>query len=521
VTLAGVVGTMPTNQTRNRDAMTDQGERRQQDGRAAGCEIFLTSYMLGAPDGKNLGAPGYSHEFVARLFRPLLERFGTVREVRHAGHDLQPAIDECVGRGVRAIHFSVLPFQDVCIARDAANVVMPAWEFPDVPDHGFDGNPQNDWPATADRCDLVIVSGPFTERALVRGGTTTPIRTVPVPTPDAYFAVPPWRAGETHRIGCPAYVFDEGREPDEPARGGGGGRRRLKECEKVLRTALRGLVGVRRYERLSAWIKSRRHTEWRSARKPDLAHLPYPKTDSLELSGVVYTSIFNPDDGRKNWQDLLSGWLAALADRPDATLVVKLIVKREKSVRKVIDHYVGRGIRHRCRVVFICEFLSDEQMLTLCRATTFYAQATRAEGNCLPLMNYLAAGRPGVSPDHSSMSDYFGPESGFVVESHPEPSAWPHDRRLRQRTTWGRIVWTSLRDRIAESYRLATAAPERYEAMAGRCRDAMRAWAGSAAVARRLEAALAEIGATPAAAAGPPETMRVPQARPHGGRAAA
>ena len=35
-------------------------------------EFLVTSYMLGAPDGRNLGAPGYSHEFVARLFKPLL-----------------------------------------------------------------------------------------------------------------------------------------------------------------------------------------------------------------------------------------------------------------------------------------------------------------------------------------------------------------------------------------------------------------------------------------------------------------
>ncbi len=492
-------------------------------GSAAGpCEFFLTSYMLGAPDGRNLGAPGYSHEFVARLFRPLLERLGTVREIRNAARDLQPAIDECVGRGARPVHFSVLPFQDMPLARGAANVVMPAWEFPDVPDHGFDGNPQNDWPATADRCDLVIVSGPFTERALVRGGTTTPIRIVPVPTPDAYFAIPPWRAGETHPIGCPAYVFDEGREPDEPPRGASRGRSRLKACEKLVRSAVRGLIGTQRYERLSTWVKARRHTEWRSGRRPTLDHLPYPKTDSLELSGVVYTSIFNPDDGRKNWQDLLTGWLAALADRPDATLVVKLIVKRDKSVRKVIEHYRNRGIRHRCRLVFICEFLAEEQMLALCRATTFYAQATRAEGNCLPLMNYLAAGRPGVSPDHSSMSDYFGPESGFVVESHPEPSAWPHDRRLRQRTTWGRIVWTSLRDRIEESYRVATVAPERYAVLSARCRAGMRAWAGYEAVAARLEAALGELLGRPADAdEGPRETIAMPSARRHERRTAA
>ena len=96
-------------------------------------------------------------------------------------------------------------------------------------------------------------------------------------------------------------------------------------------------------------------------------------------------------------------------------------------VRRVIEFYRGRDVRHRCRLVFICDFLTEAQLLELTTGTTFYLQATKAEGNCLPLMNHLAAGRPGVSPDHSSVGDYFDAQSGFVVASHgrltrrPEP----------------------------------------------------------------------------------------------------
>lgn len=458
------------------------------------CEFFLTSYMLGAPDGRNLGAPGYSHEFVARLFKPLLERFGPVQDIRNPSRDLQPAVDGCIRRGRRPVHFSVLPFQDVPIALGALNVVMPAWEFPDVPDHAFDGNPQNDWPATADRVNLVLVSGPFTAHSIARSRTTTPIRIVPVPTPHAYFEIPPWSNGASTGIGCPAYVFDHGREPNSaPASAAPS---LLKKGERVLRGFAPRLVGRRRYARLSTWFKDFRHAKRRSGGRPDFGGLHYPRVENLELKGIVYTSIFNPDDGRKNWEDLLSASLVALADREDATLVFKLIAKSERSVRKVIDNYLGRGIGHRCRMVFICDFLTDDQMASLCRATTFYVQATRAEGNCLPLMNHLAAGRPGISPDHSSMGDYFDTGCGFVVESHPEPAAWPHDRRLRQRTTWGRIVWPSLRDQIEASYRLATTAPRSYAEMSTRCRSAMRAWASYDAVASRLEAALDELLST-------------------------
>jgi hypothetical protein len=454
-------------------------------------EFFLSSYMLGAPDGKNLGAPGYSHEFVARLFKPLLERCGPVRDIRNCRRDLQPAVDDCIRRGKRPVHFSVLPFQDVTIARDALNVVMPAWEFPHVPNHAFDGNPQNDWPATANQVNLVLVSGPFTADALTRGGTTTPIRIVPVPTPDTYFEIPFWRSGSSTHVGCPAYVFDHGNGATSTSLRCN--QSRLKRCEQFLRGVIPRIIGRRRYARLSTWLKDLRHAERRSGHRPMFHNLPYPKTDNLTLGGVVYTSIFNPDDGRKNWEDLLSASLAALADKEDATLVFKLIAKSNRSVRKVIDNYLGRGLEHRCRVVFICDFLTDDQMVSLCRGTTFYVQATRAEGNCLPLMNYLAAGRPGISPDHSSMGDYFDEQCGFVVESHPEPACWPHDRRLRQRTTWGRIVWPSLRDQIKASYQLARSPSEQYEQVSARCRTAMQAWASRDAVATQFMAALEEL----------------------------
>lgn len=463
----------------------------------ASWEFLVTSYMLGAPDGRNLGAPGYSHEFVARLFRPLLGRWGRVVDIKDPRRDLAAAVADCHRRGVKPVHFSVLPFQDVCLADGAVNVVMPAWEFPDVPDHEFDGNPQNDWPATANRSDLVLVSGPFTAAALARAGTTTPMRIVPVPTPSRCFELPAWRPEATHAIGCRAYAFDAGAFAGPDPASAGMPARRIKRLERPVKKLTRAMLGRRRYERLSRYLKDRRHAGRQQGLPPQYDDLPFPRTDALVLSGVVYTSIFNPDDGRKNWEDLLTAALVALADRDDATIVFKLIAKSTDSVRRVIDHYRGRGLRHRCRVVFICGFLDDGQMDRLCAATTYYVQASRAEGNCLPLMNYLAAGRPGISPCHSSMGDYFGPESGFVVASHPEPAAWPHDRRLRLTTTWGRIVWPSLRDQIAASYRLARERPAAYAELASRARESMRFWASAEAVAGRLADALRVLGPLP------------------------
>src|SRR5207302_3875382 len=82
--------------------------------------------------------------------------------------------------------------------------------------------------------------------------------------------------------------------------------------------------------------------------------VPYPVSPKLELSGVVYTTIFNPFDPRKNFQDMLSAFLLALGDCEDATLVIKLVLCPElaaQGLKSMINYYLGLGLRHRCRRV--------------------------------------------------------------------------------------------------------------------------------------------------------------------------
>ena len=460
---------------------------------------LLSCYMTGSTEGRNLGTPGYSHDFVARAYAPLLEQFGEVRVVPDAKSDLEPMVNAVYAEGKLPLHFSILPLQDVVLSKRAVNVAVPAWEYPDVPNHAFDGNPQNNWPQTADRCDLVVVSGPFTHAALRRGGAKGAIRMVQVPVDEAYFRLPPWQPQQKVVLNCRGFFFPQPQpvtmEPPQTFRRESLRRQVARDLEDRLRSACRRFLGRRATTFISDQLrrlKARRIAgQAKGVCKP--IRLPYQSEPQVELSGIVYTSIFNPDDGRKNWPDLINGFLLALGEREDVTLVLKLITSRAASADKVIRHIYNRGIEFRCKVVVICDFLDESQLYALTKATTFYLQASRAEGNCLPLMNHLAAARPGISPVHSSMSDYFGPESGFVVESHPEPAAWPHEKRQRLLTTWGRIVWTSLRDQIQASFELAQNDLVGYLELGRSSRQQMRSWAGRDAVAVRLEQALSDV----------------------------
>ncbi len=465
--------------------------------------FLLTCYMTGSVRGRNLGTPGYSYDFVAQLFASILEKRGKVIPVENPEFNLEQAAIDARNDGYDPVHISFLPFQDVVMCKAAPNVVVPAWEFPDVPHEEFDGNPRNNWVKMANESDLVIVGGQFTVDSMRRAGTETPIAIVPVPSPQGYFDTPPCEIQKQTTVPCRAF-WPRQLAPETRVVATSQTRKEcFKHGRKFVSQAIKhfnmAILGPARYQKISSELK-RRRIERRKKRatqstSPDVLNLNYPCTSELQLSGVVYTSIFNPDDGRKNWTDLINAFLIGLGDKPDATLVLKLITRRKEAVEQVIKYYLDRDIPHQCKIAFVVDYLSDETLYQLCKASTYYYQTTRAEGNCLPLMNYLAAGRPGISPNHSAIGDYFDNSIGYVIESDQEPTAWPHDTRLRIRTTWGRLLWTSCRDQLKESYELVTSQPQAYEKLSQRCRSKMSAWASVTAVSEKLDQALAQLDA--------------------------
>lgn len=231
-------------------------------------------------------------------------------------------------------------------------------------------------------------------------------------------------------------------------------------------------------------------------REPILAPDPLLPSTPLTIGGLVFSSIFNLGDRRKNHLDLLSAYLLAFHDRDDVTLVIKLATNaaREHHEIGMFRHmYESLHIKHKCRLVVITDFLTDEQMLELTRATTFYVNTSRAEGACLPLQQSLAAGRPSIAPDHTAMADFMDDRVGFVVGSHHEPTCWPHDPELRTETVWHRLVWSDLRDHLLSAAAMIDERPEEYRAMADRARAQLAAYASQDVVEQAFRDALARL----------------------------
>ena len=434
---------------------------------------------------QKMGMADYSYGFVVKLLAPVLERLGHWRQVIAPESCLLHAAARASKEGFRPVHLAVMPVHAAYLTPAVPTILFPFWEFPRIPDRDFGWETRHNWARIARRASLIVTACELTAGSFRQAGVRCPVEVVPVPVADSAFDVPPWSPDFTWQMTC-AHVSwggptaDPG-EPPVPVP--------LPPHEKYSV----GRAGLKdRYRRyISPWL-SPQARQWVSQSKRAILQalrrrspvaveaLPRLARTRLELSGLVYTSIFNVFDQRKNPHDLLTAFLLAFKHRTDVTLVLKLASTPEMEfhcIQYFRNLYIGCGIEHQCRLVVITEYLSDEELLGLFRATTFYVNTSRAEGACLPLQQALACGRPAIAPAQTAMADYMDDRVGFVVASQPEATHWPHDPQQRIETSWQRLDWSNLGDQFLRSAEVVGSRCEEYEAMAASARRRMQNYA--------------------------------------------
>ena len=206
----------------------------------------------------------------------------------------------------------------------------------------------------------------------------------------------------------------------------------------------------------------------------------------LILTGTVYASVFNPADGRKNWLDIVTAFCWAFRDEPDKTLLLKMSHHNRSTFLGDLFLLFSRLAPFRCRVVAIHGYLSAEDLASLVRVTDFFVNASVAEGQCLPLLEFMAEGVPAVSPRHTAMETYISSDNAFVVASSHQPHIWPNDPRECYRTLSNRIDWDSLRQAYRDSAEVLARDEKRYHAMSTAARAAVARDYASAEVEKRL-----------------------------------
>jgi glycosyltransferase involved in cell wall biosynthesis len=501
--------------------------------------FILYSDINDSSISQSLGRPEYSYYFVLKAYRPVLESLGRVHVVASTA-EVDTLYQQLLAAGEDSVFLSFTPPQKTPVDLQCPTICVVAWEFDSIPNEQWDNDPRQDWTQMLARQGRVITLSSHTARAIRRAmGEDFPVLVLPTPLWENFAAIRrqyvpvPVNPGATLAIkGC---IFDTrtlGLSADAliptplTAEEEAALAAELEAARPPPLTFKRRLVIARHYLRLWALDLGREQAEpvprvkflqnwyWEGLRDlfPDNLHgwleqrlpaicgpqplpiiepspLDLPDTTSVvetRVDGVVYVTVFNPKDGRKNWHQLITAFCWAFRETPDATLVLKITQNDLASYYSELMTLLAQLTPFACRVVVMHGYLDDAQYAGLYQAASFYVNASRCEGLCLPLMEFMSSGKPVIAPDHTAMEDYIDDAVAFVVGSSEELTIWPQDTRIIYRTLRYRPDWGSLKNAYEQSYRVAKAQPQDYQRMSAAAVQRMHDYCAFAPVQKRM-----------------------------------
>ncbi len=386
-----------------------------------------------------LGRSDYSYWFVLNYFRPMLEGLGEV--VVLSAPDQRPTPDPAA----RDVLLLFMPPHTIPLELADRAIPVFAWEYTTIPTEPWAGESRNDWRTVLGRSPGAITHSRFAAAAVREAmGADYPVVSLPAPVWDRYAPL----AQRPHTDGFPL--------------------------------AFTGAV-----------IDSRRAGLAQGPGQPLPDTTPGPQ--ELTLSGAVYTSVVNPNDGRKVWEDTITAFVWAHRDTPDATLLLKLVHFDKDTAIGIVWDFMRRLAPYRCRIVALHSYLPTEQFEQLMVGSTFVVNSSRGEGQCLPLMEFMSAGVPAIAPDHTAMAEYIDNRDALVVASSAEWTHWPHDPRRFLRCLMHPVTWDSLRAAFVEGQQIATGDQGRYRQMRDSAVAALEAHCSIDVIRARMVTFLAEL----------------------------
>lgn len=507
-------------------------------------KFLVYSQVTAAQIAASLGLPEYSYYFVLRDFLPVLRQLGDVLVIEHPEVEVDPLYEAACAAGERCLFLSFSPPQKTPLGLRCPTIPVFAWEFSSIPNEHWLDELNQDWRYVLQKCGQGISHSDLTVQAVkAELGEAFPVISIPSPVWDKFQSLREQpgalplrkririqvRSGvvlDTHDVALEPYMpgLDAVAKAVAAARA-------PKPADNQTQVPADALA-VAHVPRQSRRQISRRYLgEWYlrvlrellpslprpalivpasielviEAAGPHLEPLNQVEPSSLpksgvkpltpewvlsecsfELSGVVFTALFNPYDGRKNWVDMLTAFCAAFKDTAGATLVFKLGHHEYQSALNDMLMCMARMPKFKCRVVLLQGFLDKAEFDSLIRASAFVVNASHGEGQCLPLMEFLSCGKPAVAPRHSAMLDYIDSEVAFVVDSWLDATAWSHDPRLAYRTLRHQIDWSSLVEAYRAAYQCAKDDPSRYAKMSATAIQRMRGHCSQAVTAQKL-----------------------------------
>jgi glycosyltransferase involved in cell wall biosynthesis len=406
----------------------------------------------------NIGAKDYSYYFVLEKYRKVLSTIADVVEVRNPEQEVDVIYNQCQAKGRFCLFLSFTPPFKTATELKCPTMSVFAWEYMTIPTDTWGEEPRNDWRNVFRKHGCAITHSSFAVRAVQKAmGEDFPVWSIPAPVWDDYT-----KLNSKGKTSAPSEGFDL--------------------SFKGIVVDFQGCNSVPASEEVN-----QNFIEQRLSQEGDTEL-------NVHLKGIIYTTVFNPNDGRKNWMDLLWGFIWAFREVEDVTLVMKLAYYDFEAIRAMVINEIQKMAPFKCRVVALHGYLNDHEYAKLVRESTYVVNSAHGEGQCLPLMEYMSAGIPALAPAHTAMEEYINEDNAFVIGSSLEWIPWPHDPRHTLRTFRYRINWESLYHAYLESYQVAKNDPIRYAHMSKCAVQSLKRYCSEAVVKERLKIVLRRHG---------------------------
>lgn len=432
--------------------------------------------------------------------KPLLEHLGEVRQVSNPEADVDALYREAHENQRRCLFLSFTLPHRVPLGLTCPTVAVFDWAYDTVPDHEWQQEPRNDWPAVMSQINGIITGSHFSASVLrsaaSQRGLSLPIAVVPV-RPPARASTLNSGIAEAHQVKArPEWLDTHTAQLDQlsPA---------LFEKSQQLAAAIprpssRASSLVARLRRVWPWSPRARRMaaarptpaasssyESRSANLAPLSSLQAWRERQLQpwllpepprhLGGIIYTATQNPLDHHNLYHDLITAFCEAFREQKDATLVLHLEHRDGKSALQPFLEELYRLHPFQCRIL-ICIGEPDEAWWTyLAGVSHFHIHISRGDGSCPRLLQMMEAGKPAITSQATAMGDVARPVNSFIVEGSREPTWWPHDERGLLRASHIRLNWSSLYQAFVDSHKVATRQPDLYRQMAASAQRAAEA----------------------------------------------
>ncbi len=463
--------------------------------------ILVCSKIGHANIQASLGKPEYSYYFLLKEFLPALKRIAQV-VVLDSVSDVDRLYRQYTEAGDQVVFLSVSPPQQTPVDLECPTICLFAWEFENLPDFSWDDEPRNDWRYVFERIEGGICTSEQTRDLVEQMLPDFPIACIPAPVWNHYAQL----ADEQGHLpqSDPRFFSFTGSLIDSvvlnPDPNGLVAPVSLDSPPPPQRISLSKRLGNALPEPIrQAWAETAlAWAKWRKAMsRPALQLVPVEPRQmlgiissetpiNLQLTGVVYTTMLSPADGRKNWVEIVAAFGWAFKECADATLVIKMTHYDLEFYYPDLVTLLSRMAPFKCRILVLHGYLEEGQYLELIQASSYYVNASAGEGLCLPLLEFLSAGCPVLAPTHTAMADYMDDKIGFPLKCSAEPYFWPHNPNGIYQTYRYRLNWQSLVEAYRASFAKAVNAPEEYREMSRQAFLRMRDFASEERVENQL-----------------------------------